>query len=139
MPLRTEYRVFVDFDTNEVIGMNPYWDPDVMKKRFGHENDADNPHQIHDYIIYLKHEEKMMKEYNETKDMIKNKIKNMLPDIDLKGQWSIDVMKNGDNFYIIDMALAVNSALKECIPHHLLKTDLKENWIPKLSFKKKDL
>lgn len=26
LPLHTEYRVFVDFDTKEVIGINPYWD-----------------------------------------------------------------------------------------------------------------
>ena len=34
LPLHTEYRVFVDFDTKEVIGINPYWDPEVMKKNF---------------------------------------------------------------------------------------------------------
>lgn len=57
------YRVFVDFDSKEVLGVNPYWDPVVMKQRFGHENDADSPHNIHDYIIYQMHEEMLMKRY----------------------------------------------------------------------------
>lgn len=35
MPLHTEYRVFVDFDTDEILGMTPYWRSDVMKQRFG--------------------------------------------------------------------------------------------------------
>ena len=38
-------------------------------------------------------------------------------------------MQNGDDFYIIDMALAANSALVECVPKNLLKP-LQENWIP---------
>lgn len=51
--------------------------------------------------------------------------------IDLSGQWAIDVMQNGDDFWIIDMSLAQNSALNECIPESLRKP-LKENWIPTL-------
>lgn len=35
LPLHTEYRVFVDFDEDVVLGMTPYWDPAVMKHRFG--------------------------------------------------------------------------------------------------------
>ena len=52
LPLHTEYRVFIDADTKEVLGINPYWDPDVMKKRFGKEADANNPDMVHDYVIY---------------------------------------------------------------------------------------
>ena len=36
LPLHTEYRVFIDCDKNEIIGFNPYWDPEIMLKRFGH-------------------------------------------------------------------------------------------------------
>lgn len=35
MPLHTEYRVFVDFDTDEILGMTPYWRSDIMKQRLG--------------------------------------------------------------------------------------------------------
>lgn len=131
LPLHTEYRLFVDFDTNEVIGMSPYWEPKIMKQRFAHEDDADSPHQIHDYIIYQMHETVLMDRYEKNKAMVKKSLERIMPDIDLSGQWSVDIMQNGDDFYIIDMALAANSALKECVPPGLLKP-VQEKWIPKL-------
>lgn len=131
MPLHTEYRIFVDFDAKEIIGKNPYWDPDVMKKRFGHEQDADSPHQIHDYIVYSMHEPVLMQRYKENIDTVCNHIRNLIPYISLHGQWSIDVMQNGNDFWIIDMALAQNSALLQCVPKALQKPS-EENWIPKL-------
>lgn len=77
------------------------------------------------------HEEKLMNEYEQYKGIIIEKIEEMLPDIDLTGQWSIDIMKNGDDFYIIDMALAQNSALIECVPENLLKYDkAADRWLP---------
>lgn len=129
MPLHTEYRVFVDMDTKQVIGIHPYWDPVVIKHRFGHEADADSPHQTHDYIIFRMYEDTLMARYKESADKVKKHIEEMLPYFLLEGQWSIDVMQNGDDFYIIDMALATNSALVECVPKNLLKP-AKENWIP---------
>lgn len=131
MPLHTEYRVFVDFDTKEILGISPYWKPDIMKQRFGHEKDADSPHNIHDYIIYLKHEKVLMSRYEKYKDKIEEQVQKLLPDIPLTGQWSMDIMQNGTNFYIIDMALAVNSALIECVPKEKLKPII-ENWLPQI-------
>lgn len=129
MPLHTEYRVFVDFDSQTILGINPYWDPNVLKKRFTQSTD---PTMQHDYIIYQMHEDVLMKRYNDNKDIVVKHLKEMLPDINLTGQWSIDIMQNGNDFYIIDMALAQNSALKECVPKDMLKT-AKEDWIPKIS------
>jgi hypothetical protein len=129
MPLHTEYRVFVDFDTNEVLGISPYWEPETMKKRFSQGDDADSPHQRHDYIIYKMHEETLMNRYNEHKNEIINHIKELLPDVELTGQWSIDIMQNGDDFWLIDMATADTSALRECVPSNLLRPT-PENWIP---------
>ena len=129
MPLRTEYRIFVDFDTKAVLGMNPYWDPDVMKQRFGYGRDANTPNMLHDYVIYRAQEDILMEEYRRNELLVREKIREMLGDIPLDGQWSIDVMQNGDDFYIIDMALAATSALSECVPPGLLKP-LKENWLP---------
>ena len=128
LPLHTEYRLFVDFDSNEVLGISPYWEPDIMKQRFGHAKDAGSPHNVHDYIIYLKHEETLMKRYEENKDMLVEKVQQMLPNIPLRGQWSLDIMQNGEDFYIIDMALAVNSALVGCVPKEKLKT-VQEYWL----------
>lgn len=132
MPLHTEYRVFVDFDTKELLGISPYWDPNIMKQRFGHADDADSPHNIHDYIIFMKHEEVLMKRYEENKERIQEHVKKLLPDIPLTGQWSMDIMQNGEDFYIIDMALAVNSALLDCVPKEKLKPVF-ENWLPEIS------
>lgn len=133
LPLHTEYRVFVDFDTKEVLGMNPYWDPNVMKQRFGHEEDANSPHNKHDYIIYSMHEETLMRRYGENKDSIAEHVQSLICDTeDLYGQWSIDIMQNGNDFWIIDMALAENSALRDCIPKEKLKL-VKEDWMPKIS------
>lgn len=131
LPLHTEYRLFVDFDECRVLGMAPYWDPDIMKQRFGHEADANSPHQIHDYIIYKSHEDELMARYNRNKDVVWEKMQDMLPFIGLEGQWSIDVMQNGDDFYVIDMALAANSALSSCVPTGLLKPS-QEEWLPRL-------
>lgn len=131
LPLHTEYRVFVDCDTDKVIGITPYWEPKTMKQRFGHEADAESPHQLHDYVIYKAHEETLMSRYHENKDRVQAHIESILPDLDLKGQWSIDVMQNGDEFWLIDMGLAENSAFYNCVPEHL-RNPSKENWIPQL-------
>lgn len=131
LPLRTEYRLFVDFDECRVLGMNPYWDPDVMKQRFGYEADADSPHQIHDYLVYKAHEEQLMGRYNDNADIVRSHVLAMLPDIPLSGQWSVDVMQSGDDFYVIDMATADTSALSGCVPCGAMKSR-EEDWIPKL-------
>ena len=47
------------------------------------------------------------------------------------------LLQNGDDFYIIDMALAATSALSECVPKGMLKAE-KEDWLPKLTEKKGD-
>lgn len=131
LSLHTEYRVFIDADTDLVIGISPYWRSDVMKQRFGHEEDQDSPHQIHDYITYSAHEKTLMERYEANKEQIIREVEKLLPDLELDGQWSLDIMQNGDDFYLIDMALADNSALSDCVPKGMLKKT-EENWIPKL-------
>ena len=131
LPLHTEYRVFVDFDANEILGISPYWEPETMKRRFSEGNDASSPHQRHDYIIYKMHESVLMGRYYENKDKVLKAVWELLPDVDLEGQWSIDIMQNGNDFWLIDMATADTSALNECIPAGRLKKS-PENWIPEL-------
>lgn len=131
LPLHTEYRVFVDCDTDQVIGISPYWEPNTMKQRFGHEADADSPHQMHDYVVYKAHEETLMQRYQENKDSVLAQIQNILPELNLKGQWSVDVMQNGDDFWIIDMALAEMSTFYDCVPKEL-RSPSKEDWMPRL-------
>lgn len=128
MPLHTEYRVFIDFDTKKIIGHTPYWDPAVMKRRFAEGAAEDSPHYKHDYIVYLMHEDVLMQRYRENVERVLQHVEEMLPDIPLSGQWSLDIMQNGNEFYAIDMGQAANSALNECVPHGLLKP-ANENWM----------
>ncbi|MBQ6519911.1 MAG: hypothetical protein IJI14_14400 [Anaerolineaceae bacterium] len=132
LPLHTEYRVFVDFDTDEVLCVVPYWEPETMKNRFANMDDAASPHQRHDYIVYKMHEETLMKRYEENKHNVVSHISALIGNVDLEGQWSIDIMQNGEDFWLIDMATASTSAFKDQIPEGKLKP-AKEDWIPKLN------
>ena len=130
MPLRTEFRFFVDMDKKSILGVSPYWREDVMVRSFN-ENPQD-PHKKHDYVIYKTNEAKLNKDYEENVEMLSDKILKLIENVDgLKGQWSVDIMKNGNDFYLIDMASAAESALSDCVPKGLLEKN-EENWIPTL-------
>lgn len=131
LPLHTEYRIFVDFDNDSIIGYSPYWEPNTMLKRFSQENDASSPHKRHDYIIYKSYEGTLMKRFHENIEKVIEELKKVIPNVSLKGQWSIDIMQNGSDFWIIDMATADTSALNFCVPRELLKKS-EENWIPQI-------
>src|SRR5699024_3806787 len=62
MPLRTEFRVFVDCEKDELIGIVPYWHPIVMKRalKAGLSDSMER-----DYQVYLDHQDVLIKEYNE--------------------------------------------------------------------------
>lgn len=129
LPLRTEYRFFVDLDNKEMLGVSPYWREDVMKKSF---SNSDDRHKKHDYVIYKMHEKKLYKRYNENVDKLTKEVEKLISNMDLPGQWSIDIMQNGEDFYIIDMALASQSALNDCVNPSKLRLPI-ENWLPKLT------
>lgn len=132
LPLHTEYRAFVDFDTKEVLGIHQYWDSEVMKQRFGNEDDKDSPHMKHDYITYAAHEETLYKRYNDNVEPVEKELSYFVYTVKgLHGQYSVDIMQNGDDFWIIDMALAKDSFFKEYIAKKL--KPIQENWIPELS------
>ena len=86
-----------------------------------------------DYITYSAHEKTLMERYEANKEQIIREVEKLLPDLELDGQWSLDIMQNGDDFYIIDMALADNSALNDCVPKGMLKKTeencASRNWI----------
>ena len=116
MPLRTEFRMFVDFDTNKLIGTVPYWHPIVMKMtlKMGLSDSMEQ-----DYQTYLSEEDRLLREFNEHQGELSREIQKLIPEIDLKGQYSLDIMKSGDGFYLIDMALMSESALSELLPQYL--------------------
>lgn len=132
LPLRTEYRVFVDVDEVMVLGVVPYWEPTLMKKRFAHEPDANSPHQVHDYITFTANEPRLTQRFEQNKERVSEEVARLLPgmrEAGLTGQWSLDIMQNGDDFYAIDMATAETSALSELLPPGTLKPK-PEDWLP---------
>lgn len=132
LPLRTEIRAFVDMDEKKVIGMALYWDAKLMKQGFGHQEDADSPHQMHDYIIYAMHEDVLMRRYRDAEMKARGGLEGLIQRMRLSGQWSIDIMLNGkEEFWIIDMAIAEDSALKDCVLEGQLKP-AGQDWIPEL-------
>lgn len=133
MPLHTEYRAFVDFDTKEVFGVHPYWDPNVMKNRFDNYSDRLSPDMLHDSIIYRAHEKILMTRYESNKETVLKHIRSVVEKIsELSGQWSIDIMQNGDDFYVIDMALAEQSAFYQDVIPENKRRPLPEQWMPNL-------
>jgi hypothetical protein len=126
LPLHTEYRVFVDFDCQKVLGVLPYWEPHTMKRRFMC-GAQESPHDFHDYIIYKAHEPVLLQRYYQNEETIRKNMKKLVKNANLTGQWSVDIMQNGDDFWLIDMATADTSALKELIPYKI--TERPVNWI----------
>lgn len=128
LPLRTEYRVFIDCDEGTVLSVHPYWDEKVMERRFQEQRDM---HDLHDAITFEAHKEKLMERFCLHCDDVREHAEKLAKAIDLSGQWSLDVMQEGDDFYLIDMALAENSAFYDSVPAALRRPS-EENWIPRL-------
>ena len=136
LPLHTEYRAFVDFDTDKVLYIHPYWDHDVMLNRLGvkHEdalNKVGAIHDIHDWLVFDSHYKTLKKRYDRNKDRVVEELEKLVPQIDIDGQWSIDIMQNGEDFWIIDMALAEQSAFVDKIPGNLIK-HIENDWLPSM-------
>ena len=126
LPLNTEYRIFVDFDTKAILSDNQYWNKEVMNKRF---EENRNNHDIHDVITYNMASERLEKTYNENIGKVKEMVQELLnSNIEMTGQWSVDIMQVENDFYLIDMALAENSFYYNSVPVKLRKPSA-ERWL----------
>jgi len=107
LPFRTEFRVFVDFDTSEILYIVNYWDYDYC---------YENLHTLNDKIIFNFMKETIENDYNESKNHVIHLVKDYLLNYNstqenkLIGRWSVDIMKNDNEYYLIDMAIAYRSA-----------------------------
>lgn len=129
LPLRTEFRVFVDFDTQKVLSIANYWHRDVMIKRFEEIRDE---HDIHDLITFKANIDRLEQRFVDNKQIVLTKVESLLKnDVKLSGQWSIDIMLSNDGFYLIDMALAEQSAHYETVPVEDRRVST-INWLPKI-------
>ena len=132
LPLRTEFRVFVDFDTNKVLSVVNYWDEKTMVNRFQEMRDT---HDMHDLITFKANLPRLNARFEKHKDIVREKTMTLLESDSqnrLTGQWSMDVMLSGEDFYIIDMALAEESYYYQSVPLEDRRAS-KQNWTPKLS------
>ena len=126
LPLNTEYRIFVDFDTKTILSDNQYWDKEVMNKRFSENR---NSHDVHDVITYNMASERLEKTYADNISKVRNMVQELLDNnIEMTGQWSIDIMQVENSFYLIDMALAENSFYYNSVPKELRKPTT-EKWL----------
>ncbi len=78
-----------------------------MKKHFDGKDDTDSKH---DYITYSLAEDELYRRYESNKESVIEHLRAVIPSVEMSGQWSIDIMQNGDDFYFIDMAVTENSA-----------------------------
>ncbi len=97
MPLNTEFRVFFDFDTNEVLGVYNYWDSETM---------IDNLHSREDRMTFSDTMPLLERDFKLLAPYLEDEAKKKLPSANLTGKWSIDFMYDGTNFVLIDMGLA---------------------------------
>lgn len=97
-----------------------------MKNEF---KKVSSPQERHDYVVYKMHEDILNQRYHESVQTVLAELKKVIPRIELTGQWSVDVMRNGNDYYIIDMALAENSALNDCVPSNRLRA-YPQQWLP---------
>ena len=103
MPLRPEYRIFYDFDNHKLLYSVNYWDWDYC-------HDAISRNAT-DKIVYEYIYDKIYKEYTKNKTNVEQIVDSCLKNItELKGKWSIDILDAGYELYLIDMAIAENSA-----------------------------
>lgn len=115
MPLRTEFRAFVNFDTNENYGVVEYWHPVVMKNVLRRQGES-IPKINEYYETYKEFEDVLHEDFNNNVGLVTRNLNKIIKEMKgLTGEWSIDVMKSGDDFYIIDMALMSESALTELL------------------------
>lgn len=102
MPLHTEFRVFYDYDTYEIVGVANYWHPDVMTRGLYGK----------DVLVYEQEKEKIIADFNKYKNQVAEEVQAFMKGCtELSGKWSIDIMKNGEDFWLIDMARMERSAL----------------------------
>ena len=104
MKLNTEFRVFYDFDKKEFIDIVNYWDRYYVGEQLVGE----------DKILYDKSIGQEEIDYYELNWKVTEQCQISLKEIEgLTGKWSVDFMWDGKDFWLIDMALAEQSAYWE--------------------------
>lgn len=101
MKLNTEFRAFIDFDRNRLLGVFNYWDTATMLSTLRGE----------ELKIYKTVYKNIETDFNKLMPKLINHIKNdcNIEKSELEGTWSVDFLWDGKKFWMIDMALAKQS------------------------------
>lgn len=103
LKLNTEFRVFYDFDNKKIMDIINYWDYGTMEK-----NLKMSPCK-EDYDNFVSIGKEIDNDFNNLKCSLSKLVNETFTDIDLDGQWSVDFLWDGNNFRLIDMAIAQQS------------------------------
>lgn len=117
MPLRPEFRVFVDLDADEVLGITPYWHPSVMRNALAASEALGMDYIRDDAKVYEQRLPYLTKQFEAHRDTLVTWVKDLIPGIDLSGCWSLDIMLEADEMWLIDMAEMHRSALADVLLH----------------------
>lgn len=108
LPLRTEIRVFYDFDKREVMYSANYWDYDYVRPHL---------YALTDQIVFDHQRNRILEGYEKHRPVVEEMVAKAMQNVDLDGKWSIDIMvdechRGGDgvDYWLIDMAEAHRSA-----------------------------
>ena len=103
LPLRSEIRIFYDFDERKVLYSENYWNPDYVEKSLYSKTDR---------IIFAHEKDYICSEYLRYKDDVEAAVAKDMAEVSLTGRWSIDIMYDEiqECFWLIDMAKAEDSA-----------------------------
>lgn len=118
LPLRPEFRVFYDFDTQQPIFTANYWDFDYVYPHL---------YAATDRIIFEHERERIETAFNQYKDEVQEMVSNAMKSVQgLTGQWSIDILYDENTysphkFWLIDMAIAQRSAYWEQRPKEVTR------------------
>lgn len=109
LPLRSEFRVFYDFDKSLAVFTANYWDFDYV---FPHLHDAT------DRIIFEHERERLDGAFRDNWERVQAVVNTAMKNVSgLTGQWSVDIlMDERGNLWLIDMAIAQRSAYREQRP-----------------------
>lgn len=111
MKLNTEFRVFYNFNKNEIMNIVNYWDYDTMINNLFDKKlqTPEGPIDIFDKTIFLSVGKEIENDYLKLKPKLKNLINDILPNVNLKGEYSLDFLWDGEKFRLIDMAIVSQS------------------------------
>lgn len=105
LPLRNEFRVFYDFTKKEVIFTENYWRYDYVFPKLMDATDK---------IIFEHEKERVEEVFASKKQEVEELVARAMESVTtLEGPWSVDIMYESGEYYLIDMALAEMSAYWE--------------------------